>query len=115
MIDWIYISSILFMFRSHSSRLTHLWYLFTWILVLFFCSILYHVLSAGELIRFTPDAWKYIDKVYFFVRGMLIVLIVANLASLFFREVKHAFSLEHRDIQKFLPLIRFVTLMFIWT
>lgn len=101
-------------FVNMKNRISHLWYLLTWIILLSTVVVTYHMISDSDVFRFTPDTWTIIDNGYIIFRGLFVILIVTNIMSLIFHEIKYAFSMEHLMIRKFLPTIRFITLLVAW-
>lgn len=99
---------------SSQSRITHLWYLFFWMILLSFTIILYHSLTESTLFRFSPETLTLIDTIYPIIRGILLITIIANIISLIFREIKYSFATEHLLIRKLLPTIRFIILFLLW-
>lgn len=96
------------------SRISHLWYLLSWIVSLSFVIILYHTIVESDLFSFAPDTLTWMDHVYITLRGFFVILIVTNIMSLIFHEIKYAFSMEHLVIRKFLPTIRFIMILLTW-
>ena len=96
------------------NRLSHLWYLLSWIISISFIVIIYHSIIGADIFHFRPSTLTLIDDIYEVLRGFFIILIITNITSFIFHEVKYAFSMEHLVIRKFLPTIRFITILFIW-
>jgi small-conductance mechanosensitive channel len=72
------------------------------------------MITESNLFRFDPDTWTHIDQSYTVFRGLFMILIVTNVVSLIFHEIKYAFSMDHLMIRKFLPTIRFLIILIIW-
>ncbi len=66
------------------------------------------------MIEMTAETWQIVYICYETIKGILIIAIVANITSLIFREIKYSFAFDHMVIRKFLPTIRFITLLLIW-
>ncbi len=108
------IESLLYRFSLMKNRLTHFWYLISWIICLSFLVILYQMIASSEIFDFWPATWTHIDQGYVVFRWFFIILIITNIVSSICHEIKYAFSMEHLVIRKFLPTIRFIILLLIW-
>ncbi len=104
----------LYRFLSMKNRITHLWYLVSWIICLSFIVILYQMIISSKVLDFGPNTWTHIDQGYIVLRGFFVILIITNIVSSICHEIKYAFSMEHLVIRKFLPTIRFIILLLIW-
>ncbi|MDD2693915.1 MAG: mechanosensitive ion channel [Candidatus Gracilibacteria bacterium] len=96
------------------TRISHLWYLLSWILSTAFIVVVYHMITESDIFRFGPNVWTYIDQGYIALLGFFIILIITNIVSLIFHEVQYAFSMNYLMIRKFLPIIRFLVILVIW-
>jgi len=96
------------------TRISHLWYLLSWILSTAFIVVVYHMITESDIFRFGPNVWTYIDQGYIALLGFFIILIITNIVSLIFHEVQYAFSMNYLMIRKFLPTIRFLVILVIW-
>ena len=96
------------------TRLSHLWYLFWWSIILAFVSVFYHTVLSSNMFHFTPEARTYIDNIYKMTFGMIVTAMVASAVNIVFREIKYSFGADHLIIRKFLPTLRFTTLLLIW-
>lgn len=99
---------------SSRTRITYLWYLFTWTILLCFTVIVYHFITESDMLRLDPDTWTLIDNIYKTIRGLLMTAIVANLVSMSLREIKYGFASDHLFMRKLMPTIKFVILLLIW-
>jgi small-conductance mechanosensitive channel len=66
------------------------------------------------MFHFTPEARTYIDNIYKMTFGMIVTAMVASAVNIVFREIKYSFGADHLIIRKFLPTLRFTTLLLIW-
>ena len=99
---------------SQQVRITYLWYLFTWCILLSFTIVTYHFIGESSLFRFSPSNWTLIDRIYITLKTLLITAIVANIIGLILREIKQSFAHENMFIRKFLPTVKFIILLLVW-
>lgn len=99
---------------SSRSRIAYLWYLLTWVILLSFVVITYHLITESDIFRLSPGTWNIVDNAYTTLRWLLVTAIIANLVSLWMREIKYGFWGDHLFIRKFLPTIKFIVILLIW-
>ena len=96
------------------NRINHLWYFLSWIICLSFVVIIYHTLIESDIFAHDPSGLVYLDHGFIILRDLFVILMVTNIVSLIFHEIRYYFSMEHLMVRKFLPTIRFVVLFCIW-
>jgi hypothetical protein len=99
---------------SSRNRSTHLWYIFSWGVMLSFVVIVYHTLENSSIIHLSPSGWTIADRIYRTTIGIIITSIVASITNFLFREIKYTFAQDHLVVRKFLPILRFLVLLIIW-
>ncbi|GAB0174708.1 MAG: hypothetical protein HHAS10_05870 [Candidatus Altimarinota bacterium] len=96
------------------TRLSNLWYLLWWSISLSFVVIFYHIVLGSNMFSFNPEIRTIIDNIYKTVFGLIVTSMVASVTNIVFREIKYSFGADHLIIRKFLPTLRFITLLLIW-
>lgn len=66
------------------------------------------------MFHFTPESRTFIDNIYKTAFGLIVTAIIASVTNIIFREIKYSFWSDHLIIRKFLPTLRFTTLLLIW-
>lgn len=96
------------------TRLSNLWYLLWWSISLSFVVIFYHIVLWSNMFSFNPEIRTIIDNIYKTVFWLIVTSMVASVTNIVFREIKYSFWADHLIIRKFLPTLRFITLLLIW-
>lgn len=50
------------------SRVTHLWYILSWIICLSFVVVVYQMIISSKILNFGPNTWTHIDQGYMVLR-----------------------------------------------
>ena len=95
-----------------ASRRNSFFSIITWIVLSLSTTIFYHYIVAAP--GWTPLDLSLIDTIYAIVHIFTVVVIIAHIVSLLFREFEHSFLADSIAIRRFLPLMKVIVLGLIW-
>ncbi len=101
-----------FSMSSKNSRISYIFAVSVWILLLSTVVIMYHRIT--EMNIWSPATNHWIDTSYTNIRYILGVLLVVSISNLIFREIRHSEVMSNAIIRRFLPIVRFLVTATIW-
>ncbi len=100
------------MSTSGSSRITYIFTIVVWIVLLSSTVILHNGIIAAS--HWSPRINTFIDRTYLIVTYILIATLVVSIANLIFREIRHSSVMGNIFVRRFLPIVRFIITATIW-
>lgn len=100
------------MSSTSSSRITYIFTIVVWIVLLSTTIILYNnLVSTGS---WTPSMYSLIDRVYLIMQYILVASLIISIVNLVFREIRHSSVIGNILVRRFLPIVRFIITAAIW-
>ncbi len=97
---------------SQSSRISYIFSIVTWSILLSFVVIAYK--NFGTFSSLWIETLRYIDISYTIIRNTLSTALISSIISIIFREIRHSWAIESIFIRRFLPIIRIILISAAW-
>lgn len=97
---------------SSSSRITYIFTIVVWIVLLSSTIILHNDILLAS--HWSPQVNTFIDRTYLVVTHTITATLIVSIANLIFREIRHSSFMGNILIRRFLPIVRFLIIATIW-